>query len=87
MKRKDVITLVVIGVIASIFSYIGSGVIFTSSKQRSEKVPVVQKISSDFPAVQSDSQYQAFFNKEALNPTQLIKIGTSQNQTPFNSTP
>ena len=83
MRRKDIFTFVGIGIIAAIISSIIAGAIFTSEKQRSEKVPVVEPISADFPAVKTDSQYQAIFNDKALDPTQLIKIGTSQNNTPF----
>lgn len=83
MKRKDIFTFVAIAIVAAVLSSIIAGAIFTSEKQRSEKVPVVEPISGNFPAVSSDSQYQAIFNKNALNPTQLIKIGTSQNTTPF----
>lgn len=85
MKRKDIFILVGIGVIAAIISAITAGAIFSSSSTRSVKVPVVSPISSDFPDIAHDSQYKAIFNDKALDPTQLIKIGTGQNQQPFNN--
>lgn len=85
MKRKDIFTLLVIGVVAAFLSSIIAGAVFNSSKQRKEKAPVVTPINKDFPAVANDSRYQAIFNPNALDPTQLIQIGTSQNPSPFNS--
>lgn len=83
MKQKDILALVVIGIIAAVISSIAAGAIFNSSKQKPLKVAEVQKIDSTFPQVKNDPAYSAIFNEEALNPTQLIQIGTSQNPTPF----
>jgi ABC-type uncharacterized transport system permease subunit len=83
MKQKDIIVLVAIAFFAMIISSILANAIFSSSKHRNLKVPVVQVISSDFPQVSSDDSLKSIFNDQALDPTQLIKIGTSQNQAPF----
>ena len=84
MKQKDIVVLVIIAFFAMIFSALLSGKIFNSSKNHSLKVPVVQTISSDFPRVSSEERYKDIFNSNALDPTQLIRIGTGQNTTPFN---
>jgi hypothetical protein len=83
MKQKDIAVLVGIAFFAMILSSILANAIFSSAKHHNLKVPVVQKISSDFPQVSSDENLKAVFNEQALDPTQLIKIGTSQNQAPF----
>jgi hypothetical protein len=83
MKQKDILTLVIIGFFAAIFSTVLAGKIFNSSGNHNLKIPVVQVVDGNFPQVQTDSTYQAFFNDKALDPTQLIKIGTSQNDKPF----
>jgi hypothetical protein len=85
MNRKTIMALVVIVIIAFIFSSFLSNAIFNPSKKRSASVPVIQPISSTFPDVKSDPNYKNVFNAQALDPTQLIQIGTSQNATPFNS--
>lgn len=85
MQKKDLPLLVGVMIIAAIFSTILANLIFTSPKHRNEKVPIVKAISSDFPDVQNETPYKSIFNKDALDPTQLIQIGTSQNNTPFNS--
>lgn len=87
MKQKDLLAIAVIVIVSAVISSVAAGAIFNSSEQRKEKVPVVEPISSQFPPVQNDTDFQAFFNPTALNPTQLIKIGTSQNPTPFNTSP
>lgn len=85
MRQKDIIILVGVGLIAMVISIIISGKIFTPPSNRSTKVPVVSPINSTFPDVHNDSNYQAFFNNNAIDPTQLINIGPSQNQQPFNN--
>ncbi|MBA3757872.1 hypothetical protein H0X09_03335 [Candidatus Saccharibacteria bacterium] len=87
MKQKEFLLIAVIVIVSAVISSIAANAIFNSSDQRKEKVAVVEPISSKFPPVQNDSDYQAFFNPNAINPTQLIKIGTSQNTTPFNEKP
>ena len=82
MKQKDMLIMGGVAVVAVLFSIVLSGVIFGSPKKNPIKVPVVHKISSSFPTTQTDD-YKAFFNDKALNPTQLIKIGTSNNNQPF----
>jgi hypothetical protein len=86
VKQKDYLTLGIIVFVAGIFSIILSGKLFggTASKQNL-KSPVVQTISSSFPDMKNDSTYSSVFNSSALDPTQLIQIGTNQNPTSFNS--
>lgn len=77
MKQKDIVILIVVGFIAGIFSFIISGMLFSTKKldQNAEKV---QKISSTFP--EGD---KGIFNETAVNPTQLIQIGDTTNNNPF----
>lgn len=84
MKRKDIIVLVVIGLIAALISSFIAGKVFTPPAARETKVPTSGAISSTFPDIQNDTDYQPIFNDKALDPTQLIQIGTSQNQQAFN---
>lgn len=83
MKRKDLLLIGGVAFIAAIFSFVLSGIIFGSPKKNPITVPVVNKISSDFPAVQNDTKYNSFFNDKALDPTQLINIQGNNNPTPF----
>ncbi len=83
MKRKDLLLIGAVAFIAAIFSLVLSGIIFGSPKKHPITVPVVNKITSDFPAVQNDTKYNSFFNDKALDPTQLINIQGNNNPTPF----
>lgn len=78
MKQKDIALIIVIAFIAAVMSYFLSNMLFGSghAKQQAE---VVQPIVSDFP--EPDSRY---FNKDAFDPTKLIKIGDETNSNPFN---
>ena len=79
MKQKDMILIIVVVFISAVFSLILSKVLFTSPKNRQEKVPNVQPITADFQ--QPDKKY---FNSDAIDPTQIIKIGDNNNNQPFN---
>ncbi|HEX5448049.1 MAG TPA: hypothetical protein VFW90_02505 [Candidatus Saccharimonadales bacterium] len=83
MKNKNLALMVIVAVFAAIISFVVSGAIFGSPQKNPIKVPVVTKISSDFPDVNNDSTYTSFFNQNALDPTQLITIGGSGNDAPF----
>jgi hypothetical protein len=85
MKQKDIATLAVIAIVAVVFSSIISSKVFNNAKNHKLTAPQVQPISSDFPQVQTDQNYKSVFNAQALDPTQLIQIGTGQNPTPFNA--
>ena len=83
MKQKDWVIVSAVGFISAIISIVLSGIIFGSPHKNPIKVPVVNKISSEFPVPQTDDTYKKFFNAQANNPTQLIKIGGNNNTTPF----
>jgi hypothetical protein len=83
MKRKEWLVIIAVGGISAIISILISGALFGSPKKNPIKVPVVQKISADFPLPQTDENYQKFFNSKAFDPTQLIQIGNSNNTEPF----
>ncbi len=82
-KRQNMIVIIFVALIAAMISIVVSGAIFGTPQSRPIKVPVVDKISPTFPDVQHDSTYTSFLNTNALDPTQLIQIGNSNNQSPF----
>lgn len=83
MQRKELATVITVAVASGIISLVVAGLLFNSPSQRTAKVPVVQPISSTFPDVKNDPNYNFFLNTSALDPTQPIQIGNSQNNTPF----
>lgn len=83
MKRKELMIIGGVAVLAAIIAFFISDAVFGSPKKHPIKVPVVTKISSDFPNPQNDTNYQKFFNSQAINPTKIIKIGDSNNTSPF----
>jgi hypothetical protein len=85
MKNKDIAVLACIGILAAVISAVIAGAVFGGPQNHNLKAPVVEAINNTFPDVKNDSNYKAFFNDKALDPTQLIKIGVSQNQQPFSS--
>lgn len=78
MKQKDILTIVVIAIIAGIFSLVLTRAIFVSKKDKEVTVELVDPIQAQFP-----DPDKRVFNENALNPTQLIQIGNNTNTTPF----
>jgi hypothetical protein len=83
MKQKDIMTLAFIAIVAGLISLLISNAMFGAG-QKPSKVPIVQPLSADFPDVKNDPNYKVIFYNGALDPTQLIQIGNTQNSTPFN---
>ena len=81
MKQKDIALIMVVVFISIVISIFISKALISSPKSRKQKAEVVPAITSDFNAPQSSDQY---FNKNSIDPTQLIQIGNSNNTQPFN---
>ena len=79
MKQKDITTIAVVVFISAIASFFITGKVIVASNGH-QTVPVVDVINSTF--TQPDSKY---FNKNSIDPTQLIHIGTSTNSNPFSA--
>jgi len=84
MQRKEVLTIGLVAVVAAIISFIVAGTIFNSPSKHNATAPNVQAINASFPDVKNDPNYNFFLKNGALDPTQPIQIGNSQNNTPFN---
>jgi hypothetical protein len=84
MRRKDLMALIATSVVTAVFSLIFATMIFGASKNRSTKIPTVQPINTNFPDIKNDPAYKNIFSSSALDPTQPVTIGNSQNSTPFN---
>jgi hypothetical protein len=78
MKQKDIALIVLVVFFSAVISFFVSRLVFTSSSQRSLTAEVVQPIDPTF-----NQPDEAFFNEKSINPTQLIKIGDSNNDQPF----
>lgn len=83
MKRKDLVMIGSVAVVAAFFAYILAGVLFGSAKKKPTLVPVAPPISQNFPLVNNSDTYKTIFNKQAIDPTQLIGVGGQTNPQPF----
>ncbi len=80
MKQKDVALLIVVVIIAGVFSFMISNFLLIPAAGRQAEVEVVSPISSEF--VDPDEKY---FNSQSVNPTQIIRIGEGENTDPFSN--
>ncbi len=78
MKQKDIMLIVVIVAVSGFISLIMSNLFINSSKNRSTKVEVVDRIDAEFK--QPDKRY---FNSRSIDPTKNIRIGDTLNPDPF----
>ncbi len=79
MKKNDMVTIVAIAIFAAVFALVLSQIIFgkQSKKMSAEKV---DPISAQFNKPAEDD---SIFNSRAIDPTQLIQIGDTNNKDPF----
>jgi hypothetical protein len=80
MKQKDIALIVLAVGVSSIISYFVANTFIASPKNRTAKVEVVEKISSEFTRPS-----EKYFNGNSVNPTKTIIIGQDGNPTPFNA--
>jgi len=80
MKQKDVALIIVIVAVSGIISFFVSHLVFTSPKDRQQKVEVVEPITTDFSAPSSK-----YFNSNSIDPTQTIQIGQGTTPAPFST--
>lgn len=80
MKQKDLALVLVVVFVSIVVALVLSRMVFTSSKNRQQKAEVVDVISPEFSLPPTK-----YFNTKAVNPTQQIQIGDSNNPNPFNT--
>ena len=78
MKRKDIVTIIIVAIVSSFLSIILSGMLLSTPEDRQQSVEVVEVISTNFE--RPDSTY---FNDKSVNPAQAIQVGQDPNSKPF----
>ena len=78
MKQKDIALILVIAVVSGVISFLVSGKIFVTPQNRSQKVEVVDKLSTDFQPPSNK-----YFNDQSVDPSQTVEVGENNNQSPF----
>ncbi len=78
MKKKDRTVIIAVILISAFFAFFLAKFLIGSPSERKDTAEVVEPISAEFTRPDS-----SVFNDNAINPTQLIKIGESANTTPF----
>ncbi|HEX5447619.1 MAG TPA: hypothetical protein VFW90_00195 [Candidatus Saccharimonadales bacterium] len=84
MKRKDIALLVGVAFFTAVFAYFLTSLIF-KVPARTTQVPVAGQITTTFPDIRHDPQYNTIFNSSALDPAVPLQVGGQNNQ-PFNGT-
>ena len=78
MKSKDITLLVVIAVFSGFIAFMASNLFLASPKNLKQQVEVVEPISTEFA-----SPDERYFNANAINPTQMIRISEGEKPNPF----
>jgi hypothetical protein len=79
MKQKDIALILIVSFIGIVLAIVVSNFTFNSKDSKKLKSDVVTAITTEFN--EPDKRY---FNKESIDPTQIIRIGENTNQKPFN---
>ena len=80
MKQKDFALIIAVAGISAIFAIALSSLFIVSPKNRNETAETVEPMVADFPAPS-----EKYFNDQSIDPTQVISIEDSNNQSPFNA--
>jgi len=83
-SEDSTVKLIVVAVITAVIAFILTSMIFSSPKHHDLKAPVVNTITPTLPDVKNDPAYNTFLNSNALDATQPVQVGNSQNNQPFN---
>jgi hypothetical protein len=78
IKQSDMAMLVLVISVSLVVSFFVGDALINTPQNRSSEVEVVTPISSEFPAPSID-----IFNEDAINPTEVIEIGNSNQEQPF----
>lgn len=78
MKQKDVAALILVVAFSLAASWFVFNALISPDSARSTEVEVVTAIDAEFPQPDSD-----IFAEGYLNPTELIRIGESNSENPF----
>jgi len=79
MKKKDLTLIAVVVVVSAALSILLSNAVIGDSESEPLSAEVVQPISAEF-----NPPSEKYFNKNSVNPTQLIRIGDEEgNRSPF----
>ncbi|CAN5697841.1 hypothetical protein BH23PAT2_BH23PAT2_03130 [soil metagenome] len=79
MRKKDITLIIVVVFISAVISFLLSGYIVGNPETEPQSAEKVEDITTDF-----NEPSTSYYNNEAINPTQLIRIGDEEgNQSPF----
>ena len=78
IKQNDIAVIILVVSISLVASYFVGNALINTDANRSTEVEKVSAISAEFPQPDTD-----IFNESAVNPTELIKIGSGGSDTPF----
>jgi hypothetical protein len=79
MKQKDLTLLIASIFIGIVLSIVFAKLFFSSSKNLQQQVVIVPLITTSFELPNTK-----YFNSKSIDPTQIINIAPSNNQTLFN---
>jgi hypothetical protein len=78
MKQKDILALVVIGIVATVFSSIIASKVFSTSNKHKLKAPDVQTIDSSFPDIKTTLPIKESLTTMRSIRRNLFKLGPTK---------
>lgn len=78
IKQSDIAMIILVAAISFLAAFFVGSTVINTSDAKSTAVEVAVPISAEFPEPSSK-----IFNDDAINPTELIKIGDANKDKPF----
>lgn len=78
MRQKDMMVILAVAIFSAVLAVVVTKMLFSKPQNRQVEVEIVAPISAEFP-----DPDKRFFNQNAIDPTQAIQIGNSNNPDPF----
>ncbi len=79
MKKNDILIIVVVAIVAGVFSFVVAGMLFGGNKKYTLTAPTIKPISAEF----NTDSIKPYINSDSLDITKDITVQNNANNQPF----
>jgi flagellar basal body-associated protein FliL len=79
MKQKDIMIIIAVAIFGVVVALLLSNMIFVKAETKAQTVEKIDAITAEF----NDEEVKKYVNSQSVNPSQLVEIGKTTNDAPF----
>lgn len=79
MKQKDIMIIIAVAIFGVVVALLLSNMIFVKAETKAQSVEKIDTITAEF----NDEEVKKYVNSQSVNPSQLVEIGKTTNDAPF----